>query len=110
MEDLKPQRSIEADGAWHFMGAQRDRADPFDHGQNSLWLFPAPMTASGGCPQTARTESANALNSPSSWPDIKFQAPTQQDDSSGTREKEQSMNGDPGVIEYLNKALRHELT
>ena len=81
MEDLKPQRSVEADGARHFTGAQ-----------------------------TARTERADALNSPSSWPNIKFQAPTQQSDPSGTREKEQSMNGDRGVIEYLNKALRHELT
>src|SRR6266508_1477094 len=60
--------------------------------------------------QTARTESADALNSPSCWPSIKFQAPTQQNDSSGNREKEQSMKGDEKVIEYLNKALRHELT
>jgi hypothetical protein len=29
-------------------------------------------------PQTARTESADALNSRSCWPNIKFQAPTQQ--------------------------------
>jgi hypothetical protein len=28
----------------------------------------------------------------------------------GTREEEQSMKGDKDVIEYLNKALRHELT
>src|SRR6266700_6621026 len=61
-------------------------------------------------PQTARTESADTLNSPSCWPSIKFQAPTQQNDSSGTREKERSMKGDKEVIEYLNKALRHELT
>src|ERR1700730_15484995 len=61
-------------------------------------------------PQTARTESADALNCPSCWPNIKFQAPTQQNDSSGPREKEQSMKGDKEVIEYLNKALRHELT
>src|SRR5712691_4309564 len=61
-------------------------------------------------PQTARTESADALNSRSCWPNIKFQAPTQQNDSSGTRKKEQSMKGDIKVIEYLNKALRHELT
>src|SRR5467141_1285529 len=61
-------------------------------------------------PQTARTESADALNSPSCWPNIKFQAPTQQNESSGTREKEQSMKGNKKVIEYLNKALRHELT
>jgi bacterioferritin len=61
-------------------------------------------------PQTARTESADARNSRSGWPNIKFQAPTQQNDSSGTREKEESMNGDKKVIEYLNKALRHELT
>src|SRR6266404_2139942 len=61
-------------------------------------------------PQTARTESADALNSPSCWPSIKFQAPTQQNESSGTREKEQSMKGNKKVIEYLNKALRHELT
>src|SRR5438552_9117876 len=71
---------------------------------------PGRSAASGRCPQTARTEGADALNSPSSWPSIKFQAPTQQGDSSGTREKEQSMNGDQGVIGYLNKALRHELT
>src|SRR6267378_5954526 len=61
-------------------------------------------------PQTARTESADALNSRSCWPNIKFQAPTQQNDSSGTRKKEQSMKGDPKVIDFLNKALRHELT
>jgi bacterioferritin len=69
----------------------------------------SPLTASG-MPQTARTASADALNSPSSWSNIKFQPPTQQTDSSGTREKEQSMKGDKTVIEYLNKALRHELT
>ena len=28
----------------------------------------------------------------------------------GTRDKEQNMKGDKTVIEYLNKALRHELT
>src|SRR3979411_2369193 len=28
----------------------------------------------------------------------------------GTREEEQSMKGDKDVIEYLNRALRHELT
>jgi len=61
-------------------------------------------------PQTARTESADALNSPSWRPNIKFQAPTQQNDSSVTREKEQSIKSDKKVIEYLNKALRHELT
>src|SRR6266404_4745118 len=61
-------------------------------------------------PQTARTESADALNSPSCWPSIKFQAPTRQNESNGTREKEQSMKGDKEVVEYLNKALRHELT
>ena len=31
-------------------------------------------------------------------------------DPSGTRDKEQSMKGDQTVIEYLNRALRHELT
>jgi hypothetical protein len=60
--------------------------------------------------QTARTASADAPNSPSSWSNIKFHPPTQQNDSSGTREKEQSMKGDKNVVEYLNKALRHELT
>jgi hypothetical protein len=30
--------------------------------------------------------------------------------SRGTREKEQSLKGDKKIIEYLNKALRHELT
>jgi hypothetical protein len=58
--------------------------------------------------QTARTASADALNSPSSWSNIKFQPPTQQNDSSG--KKEQSMRGDKNVIEYLNKALRHGRT
>src|ERR1700746_1332907 len=61
-------------------------------------------------PQTARTESADVLNSPSSWSNIKFRPPTPHNASSGTREKELSMQGDKKVIEYLNKALRHELT
>jgi hypothetical protein len=42
MQDLKPERTIESDGSWHFVGAQCDRADPLDHGQNCsvrrLWL------------------------------------------------------------------------
>ncbi len=40
MQDLKPQRSVESDSSWHFMGAQLDRADPLDHGQHSPVLFP----------------------------------------------------------------------
>ena len=39
-QDLKPQRAIESDSWWHFVGAQCDRADPLDHGQNSPVLFP----------------------------------------------------------------------
>src|SRR5216684_690734 len=35
MQDLKPQRAIEADSSWHLVGAQCDRADPVDHGQPS---------------------------------------------------------------------------
>jgi bacterioferritin len=44
------------------------------------------------------------------WSNTKLHPPTQQTGSSGIREKEQSMKGDKNVIEYLNKALRHELT
>ncbi len=33
MQDLKPQRAVESDSSWHFVGAQCDRADPLDHGQ-----------------------------------------------------------------------------
>src|ERR1700730_7612000 len=40
MQDLKPQRAVESDSSWHFVGAQCDRADPLDHGQNSPVLFP----------------------------------------------------------------------
>src|SRR3979490_2797166 len=40
MQDLKPERAVELDGSWHFVGAQGDRADPLDHGQNSPALFP----------------------------------------------------------------------
>src|SRR5260370_4649487 len=43
MQDLKPQRSVESDSSWHFMGAQCDRADPLDHGQNSPFYFPTPF-------------------------------------------------------------------
>src|ERR1019366_821016 len=28
MQDLKPQRAMEPDSSWHFVGAQCDRADP----------------------------------------------------------------------------------
>src|ERR1700704_1459948 len=35
MQDLKSQRTVESDSSWHFVGAQCDRADPLDHGQNS---------------------------------------------------------------------------
>src|SRR5216683_411222 len=38
MQDLKPQRAIESDSSWHFVGAQCDRADPVDHGQSSRFI------------------------------------------------------------------------
>src|SRR5882757_8373190 len=38
MQDLKPQRAIESDSSWHFVGAQCDRADPVDHGQPSRFI------------------------------------------------------------------------
>src|SRR5258708_23233675 len=40
IQDLKPQRAVESDSSWHFVGAQCDRADPLDHGQSSPVLFP----------------------------------------------------------------------
>src|SRR5229473_5209049 len=40
MQDLKPQRAVESDSSWHFVGAQCDRADSLDHGQNSPVSFP----------------------------------------------------------------------
>src|ERR1700732_2926660 len=33
MQKLKPQRAVESDSSRHFVGAQCDRADPFDHGK-----------------------------------------------------------------------------
>jgi hypothetical protein len=33
----------EPDSSRHFVGAQRDRADPFDHGKNLLFNFPASL-------------------------------------------------------------------
>jgi hypothetical protein len=57
--------------------------------------------------QTARTESADALNSLSSWSNIKFRPPTLPTDTGGTREEEQSMKGDKHVIEYAGTACRH---
>jgi hypothetical protein len=35
MQDLEPQRAVESDGSWHFVGAECDRANPLEHGQNS---------------------------------------------------------------------------
>src|ERR1700686_976285 len=40
MQDLKTQHAVESDGSWHFVGAECDRADPLDHGQNSPVSFP----------------------------------------------------------------------
>src|SRR5882672_8664596 len=40
MQDLKPQRAVESDRSWHFVGAQCDRADSLDHGRNSPVSFP----------------------------------------------------------------------
>jgi hypothetical protein len=37
------QRAVESDSFSHFVGAQCDRADPLDHGQNSSIHFPAPL-------------------------------------------------------------------
>jgi hypothetical protein len=35
MQDFKPQRAIESDRSWHFVGTQCDRVDALDHGQFS---------------------------------------------------------------------------
>src|SRR6266850_6864028 len=43
MQNLKPQRAVESDGSWHVVGAECNRADPLDHGQNSHVSFPAPL-------------------------------------------------------------------
>ena len=40
MQDIKSQGSVESDSSWHVMGAQRERAGPLDHGQNSPVLSP----------------------------------------------------------------------
>src|ERR1700737_987888 len=40
MQDLKPQRAVESDSSLHFVGAQCDRADSLNHGQNSPVSFP----------------------------------------------------------------------
>src|SRR5712675_2257514 len=40
MQDLKPQRAVESDGSRHFVGAECNRADSLDHGQNSPVSFP----------------------------------------------------------------------
>src|ERR1700732_42711 len=53
MQDLKPQRAVESDSSWHFVGAQCDRADPLDHGQNSPVLFPAPFVVDTSPPSRA---------------------------------------------------------
>src|SRR6185369_13765528 len=44
MQDLKPERAVESDGSWHFVGAECNRADPLDHGQNSPVSFPRAVT------------------------------------------------------------------
>src|ERR1700682_2430289 len=40
LDGNREQRAVESDSSWHFAGAQCDRADPLDHGQNSPVLFP----------------------------------------------------------------------
>src|SRR6478672_4581481 len=59
MQDLKPQRAVESDGSWHFVGAECNRADPLNHGQNSPVSFPravatGPRLATGGGRARAR--------------------------------------------------------
>src|SRR5882762_7947174 len=59
MPDLKPQRAVESDGSWHFVGAECDCANPLDHGQNSPVSFPravatGPKLATGGGRSTHR--------------------------------------------------------
>src|SRR5450759_1849567 len=54
MQNLKPQRAIESDSSWHFVGAQCDRADPLDHGQNSPVLFPCAVVVDTSPPPVFR--------------------------------------------------------
>ena len=42
MQDLKSQRAVEADGARHGVGAERDGADPLDHDVTS-WESDRPI-------------------------------------------------------------------
>src|SRR6266496_2632403 len=42
MQDLKPERAVESDGSWHFVGAECNRADPLDHG-SPPFHFPASL-------------------------------------------------------------------
>src|SRR5258708_35640792 len=63
MQDLKPQRAIESDSSWHFVGAQCDRADPVDHGQLSRFICQyagriRPITSIAGSAVTNRASGA----------------------------------------------------
>ena len=67
MQNLKPQRAVESDGSWHFVGAECDRANPLDHGQNSPVSFPravatGPKLATGGGRSTHRAGSFRFRN------------------------------------------------
>jgi hypothetical protein len=53
MQDIKPQGTVESDSPWHFVSAERDRADPLDHGQNSPELLPAPFVIKTSLPVRA---------------------------------------------------------
>ena len=60
MQDLKPQRAIESDSSWHFVGAQCDRADPVDHGQP----FPVFLAQKAGCrPRSSPSSRPTKLSS-----------------------------------------------
>src|SRR6266436_5366062 len=69
MQNLKPQRAVESDSSWHFVGAQCDRADPLDHGQNSPVLFPRAVCSRRFSSDQNKAECATYRLTAASWID-----------------------------------------
>src|SRR6266566_3888835 len=79
MQNLKPQRAVESDGSWHFVGAECDRANPLDHGQNSPVSFPravatGPKLATGGGRSTHRAGASGFAISAGRLPSFQISA------------------------------------
>src|SRR6266850_3678029 len=69
MQDLKPQRAVESDSSWHFVGAQCDRADPLNHGLNSPVLFPRAVCSRHFSAGQNKAECATYRLTAASWID-----------------------------------------